>query len=173
MDFFDKIGKKASEAYKVTADKTGKIAKETKIRIEMGKLKTKINDLYEEIGKIVYESHVKNEELTNESVEELCTNIDVLSDQISLMEKECLDLKDKRKCPNCLKEIDIDNNYCPYCGTKQEIEEAREVEVEVEDIKNDEEKDDSNNDNEKLENQVEFDDLENTENKEEPKEDEE
>ena len=29
MEFFDKIGKKASEAYKVTADKTGKIAKET------------------------------------------------------------------------------------------------------------------------------------------------
>ena len=30
MDFFDKLGKKASEAYKVTADKTGKIAKEAK-----------------------------------------------------------------------------------------------------------------------------------------------
>ena len=28
MEFFDKLGKKASEAYKVTADKTGKIAKE-------------------------------------------------------------------------------------------------------------------------------------------------
>ena len=27
MEFFDKLGKKASEAYKVTADKTGKIAK--------------------------------------------------------------------------------------------------------------------------------------------------
>ena len=30
MEFFDKLGKKASEAYKITADKTGKIAKETK-----------------------------------------------------------------------------------------------------------------------------------------------
>ena len=27
MEFFDKLGKKASEAYKMTADKTGKIAK--------------------------------------------------------------------------------------------------------------------------------------------------
>ena len=25
MEFFDKLGKKASEAYKITADKTGKI----------------------------------------------------------------------------------------------------------------------------------------------------
>ena len=31
MEFFDKLGKKASEAYKITADKTGKIAKETKL----------------------------------------------------------------------------------------------------------------------------------------------
>ena len=27
MEFFDKLGKKASEAYKITADKTGKLAK--------------------------------------------------------------------------------------------------------------------------------------------------
>ena len=33
MDFFDKITKKASEAYKITADKTGKIAKATKIKL--------------------------------------------------------------------------------------------------------------------------------------------
>ena len=30
MDFFDKLSQKASEAYKITADKTGKIAKEKK-----------------------------------------------------------------------------------------------------------------------------------------------
>ena len=51
MDFFDKLGKKATEAYKVTADKTGKIAKETKLKFKMGELKTKIEDIYEEIGK--------------------------------------------------------------------------------------------------------------------------
>ncbi len=167
MDFFDKIGKKASEAYKVTADKTGKIAKETKIKIEMGKLKAKIDEYYEEIGKAVYETHVKNEEGNKEKIEELCVEIDVLSDQISLMEKECLDLNDKRKCPNCFKEIDRDNKYCPHCGTEQEIVEAKEVEVE--DVENDEEVKEEvevDYDNEKLENQVEIDELEETENKE-------
>ena len=34
MEFFDKLGKKASEAYKITADKTGKLAKETKIKFK-------------------------------------------------------------------------------------------------------------------------------------------
>ena len=36
MEFFDKLGKKASEAYKVTADKTSKIAKETKLKFKIG-----------------------------------------------------------------------------------------------------------------------------------------
>ena len=34
MEFFDKLGKKATEAYKITADKTGKLAKETKLKAE-------------------------------------------------------------------------------------------------------------------------------------------
>ena len=45
MEFFDKLGKKASEAYKMTADKTGKIAKETKIKlkIETNPVKSNVN----------------------------------------------------------------------------------------------------------------------------------
>ena len=64
MEFFDKLGKKASEAYKITADKTGKIAKETKMKFKIGELRSQINDIYEEIGKKVYEKHVKKEEIS-------------------------------------------------------------------------------------------------------------
>ena len=37
MEFFDKISQKATEAYKITADKTGKIARETKLKIKKNK----------------------------------------------------------------------------------------------------------------------------------------
>ncbi len=56
MEILNQIGKKASEAYKITADKTGKIAKETKLKLKMSDLKSKVNGLYEEIGKRVYET---------------------------------------------------------------------------------------------------------------------
>ena len=139
MEFFDKLGKKASEAYKVTADKTGKLAKEAKLRMKMGELKSEINDIYEEIGKIVYENHVKEEkeDITTE-LEEQCTKIDCLSDEIDSILKQCLELKDKRKCPNCYAEIEKDVKFCPKCGTKQEEineEPAKEVEI-IEDNKN-------------------------------------
>ena len=43
MEFLDMLGKKASEAYKITADKTGKIAKETKMKLRIGELKNQVN----------------------------------------------------------------------------------------------------------------------------------
>lgn len=123
MEFFDKLGKKASEAYRVTADKTGKIAKETKLKIKMGELKSKINDIYGEIGKIVYEKHVKKEQIDIEKdLIEQCTNIDVMSDEIESLLKECLELKDKKQCSKCFTEIEKDAKFCPNCGMKQEEE---------------------------------------------------
>ena len=130
MDFLDKLGKKASEAYKVTADKTGNIAKETKLKFKIGELRTQINNIYEEIGKKVYEKHVREEEICiKKDLEEQCTKIDVLSDEIDSLLKECLALKDKKQCQKCYKEIEKDDKFCPNCGEKQTDEIAKEVEV--------------------------------------------
>lgn len=133
MEFFDKLGKKASEAYKVTADKTGKIAKEAKIKMKMNELKAEINDIYIDIGKVVYENHIREEkaDIFNE-LEEKCTKIDCLSDEMESYLKECLQLKDKKKCPNCFTEIEKNVKFCPECGAKQEVnaeEPAKEVEI--------------------------------------------
>lgn len=136
MEFFDKLGKKASEAYKVTADKTGKIAKETKIKFRIGELKSQINNIYEEIGKKVYEKHIREEELCiKKELEEQCTKIDVLSDEIDSLLKECLLLKDKKQCQKCYKEIEKDAKFCPNCGEKQTEEPTKEVEV-LEELEN-------------------------------------
>lgn len=133
MEFFDKLGKKASEAYKVTADKTGKLAKEAKLRMKIADLKSQINEIYKEIGEIVYQKHTRDGEYNIEKeIEEKCTKIDVLSDEIESNLKQCLELKDKRQCPNCFAEIEKDVKFCPKCGTKQEEvkeEPAKEVEV--------------------------------------------
>ncbi len=155
MEFFDKLGKKASEAYKMTADKTGKIAKETKMKFKIGELRSQINDIYEEIGKKVYESHVKKEEISiQNNLEEECTKIDVLSDEIESLLKQCLELKDKKQCPKCFKEIEKDAKFCPSCGAKQEEIEVKEVEI-LEDIETTEVEDDD-----LIDNQINIEDVE-------------
>ena len=131
MDFFDKLGKKATEAYKVTADKTGKIAKETKLKFKIGELRTQISDMYEEIGKKVYEKHVREENdiCIKKDLEEQCTKIDVLSDEIDGLLKQCLELKNKKQCPKCYKEIEKDDKFCSNCGEKQTNDKPQEEEV--------------------------------------------
>ena len=129
MDFFDKLGKKATKAWKFTADKTGKLAKETKLKFKMGELKSKIEDIYEEIGKKVYEKHVQKEEISANVLLEECKQIDELSNEIEKIRQECLALKDKKQCSKCFKEIDKNMKFCPECGAKQEEEEAKEVEI--------------------------------------------
>ena len=132
MEFFDKLSKKASEAYKITADKTGKIAKETKLKLKLSELRGKIDDIYEEIGKKVYESHLLEEEdkktAIKEELEELCIKIDVLSDEVEDLLQQCLELKDKKQCKNCYVEMEKEYKYCPNCGAKQDEEEQEKEE---------------------------------------------
>ena len=142
MEFFDKLGKKASEAYKVTADKTGKIAKEAKLKMKMADLKGQANDIYMEIGKKVYEKHVKEETLDiKKELEEECTKLDVISDEIDSILKECIYLKDKKVCQKCYSQIEKNMKFCPECGAKQEEteknEDVKQVEV-VEETNSDE-----------------------------------
>lgn len=130
MGFFNNLGKKASAAYDATAEKTGKIAKEAKLRMKINENKSDINDIYKEIGKKIYEKHIREENIEIKTeLEEECTKIDVLSAEIETCLKTILELKEKRQCENCQAKIDLDNSFCPKCGAKQPEPEVREAEV--------------------------------------------
>lgn len=132
MEFFDKLGQKATEAYKITADKTGKLAREAKLRLKMSNLKTDINNIYEEIGKKAYEKHTLNENIDFENYfEQELTEIDVLSEQIETILKELLELKDQIQCEKCFTNIDKECKFCPNCGAKQEQKEETVHDVEI------------------------------------------
>ena len=49
--------------------------------------------------------------------------------------KQCLELRDKKQCPNCYTEIEKNMNYCPNCGEKQEKEIEKEDDIEAEEAK--------------------------------------
>ena len=137
MGFFDKLGKKASAAYDATAEKTGKLAKEAKLRMKINENKSDINDLYKEIGRKVYEKHVREENIDIKSeLEEECTKIDVLSAEIETCLKSILELKDKRQCEQCHTEIDIKADFCQKCGAKQPGAEVLNAEVVKQDLEN-------------------------------------
>lgn len=128
MDFFDKLGQKATQTYKYTTEKTSKIAKEAKLKMAMNEHKDSIEEIYTEIGKKIYQNHIAKEDVDIDitlELEEYCIQIDELSDRIEEERKELLKLKNKKQCTNCYYEIQNDYNYCPNCGkTQQDIEEV-------------------------------------------------
>ena len=96
MDFFNKIGDIANKTYKKTSQKTGEIAKEAKLKMKMNDNKSKINNLYEEIGKIVYQKYLNNEEVKiNEDLNTYLNQIDELSKEIETYQEDILKIKNK------------------------------------------------------------------------------
>ena len=142
MEFFDKLTKKATETYKGAAEKTSKIAKEAKLKMKINENKSKINDLYEEIGKKVYQKHTTTEDIcVKKDLEEECAKIDILSAEIEKYHKEILELSDLKLCIKCKESMDKNAKFCPKCGEEQpEIEAAPAMEVEVVEENNSEEK---------------------------------
>lgn len=123
MGFFSDLGRKTSET-------TGKIARETKLKMKINENKGKITDIYEEIGKKVYEKHVREENIDIKAdLEEECKKLDELSKEIEEARIEILKLNQKKLCSKCSAEIEKGALFCPKCGEKQEQEPTKKEEA--------------------------------------------
>lgn len=133
MEFFNKLGDFANKTYKSASQKTGEIAREAKIKMKLNENKSKITDLYEEIGKIVYQKHTNNEEIKiKEDLDTYCSQIDEISKEQEKLQEEVLTLKNKRVCENCYAEIELNVKYCPHCGFEQPVEQVETINDEKE-----------------------------------------
>ena len=119
MEFFEKLGKKASETYKTAAEKTNKIAGDTKLKVKISDNKSKINDLYMEIGKKVYQKYKQDGNIDiKDDIKAELENIDKLAEEIEKYETERLELSDMIQCPNCKNKVEKNAKYCPVCGAE-------------------------------------------------------
>lgn len=123
-NMIDKIGKKARQTYRNAAEATGRIAKEIKLKSQMADCKAQIRDLYEKIGKNVYEKYVLKEKLdVDTNFKNDCDMIDILANEVEDIRLELLSLKDLKQCPKCHYEIELDFHFCPNCGEEQHLPE--------------------------------------------------
>jgi len=130
MGFFSDLGKKTTET-------AGKISKETKLKLKINENKGKINDLYEAIGKKVYEKHIReNDVCIKDEIENECAQIDSLSKDIENARLEILKLNNRRLCVKCSAEIDSSAQFCPKCGEKQPVDEPTVQEEALEKLEN-------------------------------------
>lgn len=132
MEFFDKLSKKASETYKVTKEKTNKISGELKLKGKISDCKYKVEEAYQELGKMIYENRTNGNTSTEEQIQGVCDSITTLLKEIKNAENEILKLKDIKTCEKCSAEIDVKATFCPKCGAEQSKEEIVNVEIKTE-----------------------------------------
>ena len=130
MDFFNKLSKKTSEAFETAKEKTSKISGELKLKSKISEYKDKIEQQYQEIGKLVYEKMKVGEDASKEEVTPKCEEIERLKDEIEKAQVEILALKDIKKCSECGTELELKAEFCSKCGSKQPKIEKVEVTVE-------------------------------------------
>lgn len=134
MDFFNKLGKKTSEAYQTAKEKTTKLSGEIKLKSKISDYKDKIDCEYREIGKIVYEKMKIGEDASKEEITPKCEEIERLKEEIARAEVEILALKDIKKCVSCGAELELKSEFCSKCGVKQPKVEEPQVIVEEEPV---------------------------------------
>lgn len=127
MDFFNKLGKKASETYQATKEKASNLSDELKLRGKISDQKDIIEKLYKEIGKIVYEDVKDGKDVSRDAVVSKCDDISKAKDEIAKLETEILAVKKIKKCAECGTELDINAEYCSKCGKEQPKVEKVEV----------------------------------------------
>jgi len=108
-NIMDRISKTAVDTYHSAVKATGKLAREIRLKTQMSENKRKIQEIYEDIGKTIYEKYLLKEEINPESdLLNPCSRIDALADEIDMFRMELLKLKDLKQCPECHYEIYYD-----------------------------------------------------------------
>lgn len=136
MDFFSKLGKKASETYQITKEKAATLTEELKLKGQINDAKDKIEDLYKEIGQKVFEEIKAGNDVVREEISEKIEEISKLQEKIEKTQVEILALKKLKKCASCGAELELDSEFCSKCGLKQEKPEKQEENVEIQEESN-------------------------------------
>jgi len=110
-------GQAAGRAAEATGKKAGEVVEQTKLNLHIIDLESEINDLYKDIGRLVYAS--KNDTVIDTSeIEEKILRIDEKREEIEQARAKIDMLKRTRKCPNpdCGRKCSKEDKFCPSCG---------------------------------------------------------
>ena len=122
-DFFDGIVKTFSKSTKELGKTTKELGARAEQTIETQKIRGKISGeertiekLKADLGDIIYKRHAEGEGIDGE-LSVICQEIDQHFLKIREFKDSAANLRGKKICPSCEREVDLSVSFCPYCGT--------------------------------------------------------
>ena len=93
MDFFEELGVKFVKGAKYAGKKAGELTNTAKIRFALANLQADLDELYEKLGKLRYESICQGEDSDKEAI--LVEKIDSVKDNMEILKAELAASKKK------------------------------------------------------------------------------
>ena len=122
-DFLDGIVKTFSKTTKELGKTTKELGARAEQTIETQKIRGKISGeertiekLKADLGDIIYKRHAEGEGIDGE-LSVICQEIDQHFLKIIEFKDSAANLRGKKICPSCEREVDLSVSFCPYCGT--------------------------------------------------------
>ena len=122
-DFLDGIVKTFSKTTKELGKTTKELGARAEQTIETQKIRGKISGeertiekLKADLGDIIYKRHAEGEGIDGE-LSVICQEIDQHFLKIREFKDSAANLRGKKICPSCEREVDLSVSFCPYCGT--------------------------------------------------------
>lgn len=122
-DFLDGIVKTFSKTTKELGKTTKELGARAEQTIETQKIRGKISGeertiekLKADLGDIIYKRHAEGEGIDGE-LSVICQEIDQHFLKIREFKDSAANLRGKKICPSCEREVDPSVSFCPYCGT--------------------------------------------------------
>lgn len=125
MSFIDDAINKTKEVFDVACKKTDEVVTTQKQKFSIASLESKREKDFADLGRIYFELAKNNTDLTDEA-RNLVDAISEKNEEIARLNQDIQNTKNKRICPNCNANIDVNSVYCNNCGAKLTIESEQE-----------------------------------------------
>lgn len=125
MSFIDDAINKTKEVFDVACKKTDEVVTTQKQKFSIASLESKREKDFADLGRIYFELAKNSTDLTDEA-RNLVDAISEKNEEIARLNQDIQNTKNKRICPNCNANIDVNSVYCNNCGAKLTIESEQE-----------------------------------------------
>lgn len=126
MAFLENLGKKVGEAAQAAAKKSGELVEITKLNVNINSEEDKIQKLYNQIGKTLFEKYSATGAV-DEDLKEPCEAIKVHEQNVKNLREKIMEVKSVKSCVSCGAEMEKAQIFCSKCGAKNETAPTREA----------------------------------------------
>ncbi len=124
FDIAGKVGDFVDKGINKSKDSYNKMAEKNRIKKELTRLNTEVNNILSSVGRRLY-----NEERSNEKFAAVFGEVEAKEKEIAELKKQLRVLDGTVLCPSCGEDMNKNDTACPKCGAKAE---SSTVEAEIE-----------------------------------------